>query len=322
MDSEFELIKKYFYKPIKQNNFVKKGIGDDCALISMIPNKLLAVSSDMLIQDIHFFPNSDPEKLGYKALAVNLSDIAAMGAKPLAFNLSISLPKIDHKWLKNFSKGLFSLADFFNIDLIGGDTTKGNLCICISVIGCLSKNYVLTRDGAKKNDNIWVSGNLGDARLTLEILKGNLNLKKNMQLKIQDSLHKPLPRVSLGLALRGIATSAIDISDGLYGDLKHILNLSKLGATIYSEKLPISDVLKTQPKDIQLKCALNGGDDYELCFTAPKNKTNEVLKASKISNTKVTYIGELNLTKKIIIKDIDRKSINILNDSFDHFKKI
>ena len=226
---EFELIARHFKRPVRR---AALGVGDDCALLSPRPGMQLAVSSDMLVEGRHFFPDVDPEALGHKALAVNLSDLAACGAEPLAFTLALALPHADDAWLAAFAKGLFALADAHGCELVGGDTTRGPLNICITVFGEVPTGQALLRSGAKVGDDIYVSGHLGDARLALEALQGHIALPPEALAAARLRLEQPTPRVALGQALRGVASSALDVSDGLLGDLGHILRASGTGACI------------------------------------------------------------------------------------------
>lgn len=321
MLSEFELIARYFDRPQAPDNVVKLGVGDDCALLAPPPGQTLAISTDMLVEGRHFFAGADPEKLGHKALAVNLSDLAAMGAKPMAFTLALSLPSADENWLAGFARGLFALADAEGIRLIGGDTTRGPLNLCITVMGSVPVDEALRRDAAKNGDDLWVSGTLGDARLALEVLQGKLTLTPALLSLAEDRLHRPTPRCALGMALRGIAHAAIDVSDGLLGDLGHLLARSQLGAEIDAASLPAGPAVAQQPADRQTDYMLNGGDDYELCFTAPPEQRDAVLSAAASVNTPVTRIGRLKLGAGIQILDTAGKSLPFTSQSFDHFGK-
>ena len=226
---EFDLIARYFTRPVHR---AALGVGDDCALLAPAAGMQLAVSSDMLVEGRHFFADVDPEALGHKALAVNLSDLAACGARPLAFTLALALPRVDESWLAGFSRGLLDLADAHGCELVGGDTTQGPLNICITVFGEVPAGQALLRSGARAGDDLYVSGTLGDARLALEALLGNTALPSEVLAAARLRLEQPTPRVALGLALRGLASSAMDVSDGLLGDLSHILKASGVGARI------------------------------------------------------------------------------------------
>ena len=266
MTSEFKIIERYFKKKMKRTAL---GIGDDAAIINVQNHDQLVISSDMLVENIHFLKNTNPSHLGWKSLAVNLSDIAAMGATPKWATLSISLPNINHAWLKKFSEGFFKCADKFGIDLIGGDTTKGPLSISITIMGESKKNKALLRSGAKINDDIWVTGQLGLASMGLANLQGQLKLTPSIKIKCIRALETPCPKISLGSHLSRYANSCIDISDGLIQDLGHILKASKVGASLLLNNMPCEKFIHTSK---QYQFALNGGDDYELLFTANKKK--------------------------------------------------
>jgi thiamine-monophosphate kinase len=226
---EFDLIQRYFTRPVRR---AALGVGDDCALVQPAPGMQLAISSDMLVEGRHFLPTVDPARLGHKALAVNLSDLAACGAQPLALTLALALPSADAAFLEPFARGLLALADAHGIELVGGDTTRGPLNICITVMGEVPPGQALLRSGARAGDDVWVSGNMGDARLALEVFRGTLQLPAEVFEACRARMELPTPRVALGLALRGVATAAIDISDGLVGDLGHVLQRSGVGACI------------------------------------------------------------------------------------------
>ena len=293
---EFDLIARYFTRPVRR---AALGVGDDCALLAPAPGMQLAVSSDMLVEGRHFFADVSPERLGHKALAVNLSDLAACGARPLAFTLALALPRVDAPWLEAFSRGLLALADAHSCELVGGDTTQGPLNICITVFGEVPAGQALLRSGARPGDDIYVSGTLGDARLALEALQGHITLPADVLAAARLRLERPTPRVALGLALRGVASSALDVSDGLLGDLGHILRASGTGACIDTSittdliaisALPISARGQFDPELLH-QCTLAGGDDYELAFTAPVARRAAVAAAAQASGTPVTRIG-------------------------------
>ncbi len=321
MLSEFELIARYFDRPQACDGVLRLGVGDDCALLSPPVGQTLAVSTDMLVEGRHFFAGADPEKLGHKALAVNLSDLAAMGARPMAFTLALALPSADEDWLAGFARGMFALADAEGIRLIGGDTTRGPLNVCITVMGSVPEAQALQRDAARAGDDLWVSGTLGDARLALEALQGKIALPSSLLALAEERLHRPTPRCALGLALRGIANAAIDVSDGLLGDLGHILFRSQLGAVIDAASLPTGPVLAQQAPQTQADYALNGGDDYELCFTAPPANRDAVLSAAASTSTTVTRIGTLIPGSGIQVLDAAGKHMSLTSRSFDHFSE-
>lgn len=319
MLSEFELITRYFTRPPRNTRRVDLGVGDDCALLTPAAGMQLAISSDMLVEGRHFIPGADPFQLGHKCLAVNLSDLAAMGATPVGFTLALALPQADSRWLAPFSKGLLKLADEYDCDLIGGDTTKGPLNICITVFGEIPQGQALRRDAARAGDDIWISGNLGDARLALAGYRNEITLDSETQVAAGERMHAPTPRVALGIALRGIAHAAIDISDGLAGDLIHILERSNLGATLEADSLPIGPMLARQTHDIRRRFALAGGDDYELCFTAPTEQRARVLAAASVAATAVTRVGRIDNTPGLRIVDGHGVPLDLQLASFDHF---
>lgn len=333
---EFDVIRRFFsrkeFTPCNRSDALSPiflGIGDDCALLNSPPaGEVLAITSDMLVEDRHFFKDISPNLLGHKCLAVNLSDLAAMGAKPLAYTLSISLPKIDIVWLEAFSKGLHAIADHYGCALIGGDTTAGPLTIAITAIGAVKPGQVLRRDGAKIGDDIWVSNTLGDARLVLGFRRGEWHMDLPWQ-SLSHRMDTPTPRINLGLALRGLAHSAIDVSDGLLGDLHHILKKSEVSANIWLDEVPCSPLLDEVSEELRRLCTLQGGDDYELCFTAPPAHRESIVALSSQLGLPLTRIGE------ITAHQLDQPRITLLDQdhaplpehlaehymrSFDHFK--
>ncbi len=319
MLSEFDLIARYFTRPPRAGGPVRLGVGDDCALLAPPPGESLAISTDMLVEGRHFFAGADPFSLGHKALAVNLSDLAAMGARPLGFTLAFSLPSADAGWLAPFSDGLLALADAHGIELIGGDTTRGPLNLCITVFGSVPDGQALRRDGAAAGDEVWVSGTLGDARLALEALQGRLELQPAQLAAAQVRLDRPEPRVALGHALRGVATAAIDVSDGLLGDLGHILTRSGVGAVINADALPYGAALAHEAPDRRREFALNGGDDYELCFAAPAARRQAVLDAARHAGVPVTRVGCLTREAGLRVTDGAGIALAVHSRSFDHF---
>lgn len=316
MPSEFDLIARFFTRPTPE---IALGIGDDCALLSPTSGMQTAISCDMLVSGIHFFADTDPRQLGHKSLAVNLSDLAAMGAKPLAFTLALSLPSSDETWLEPFSEGLFALAEKHHCALIGGDTTRGPLNICITVFGEIPSNKALRRDRAKAGDDIWVSGTLGEARAALEFLKGTVSLDAAVMGAALTHLQMPIPRVELGMAIRPHAHAAIDLSDGLLGDLSHILNRSKVGAAINIDALPAGPVLHDLPHDFRLRCMLAGGDDYELCFTAPVSSRPAILEAARQTGTAAAVIGTIKNEPGLRLLNAKGEPQAFSDKSFDHF---
>jgi thiamine-monophosphate kinase len=331
---EFELIQRFFKTGAdsmaldNNHDAVALGIGDDCALIKSLANEEIAITSDMLVEGRHFFASADPQQLGCKALAVNLSDLAAMGAKPIGFTLSIALPEVNSIWLKAFAKGLFEFAKRYSCPLIGGDTSSGPLTISITAFGSIPTGKAIRRSGATVNDDIWISGTVGDARLALAALRHEINLSKDHLIEVEHRLHQPTPRVELGISLRGLASAALDVSDGLLGDLQHILDQSQVDAEIELNALPKSVTLQKQTIEIQNQFAACGGDDYEICFTAPKTQRDDINQLSKTLRLPLTRIGHITLKKnsapKINIRDtsgklLDDKEAASLLKSFDHF---
>ena len=324
MPSEFDLIAKYFTRPPSGDARIGLGIGDDCALLLPTVGMQLAISTDMLVEGRHFFPGADAENLGHKALAVNLSDLAAMGATPLAFTLALSLPAADETWLAGFSRGVFALADLHGCRLIGGDTTRGPLNICITVFGELPAGAALRRDAAQPGDELWVSGTLGDARLALAALRNEDAVGAIFPLDGGDlhqaalRLHRPTPRVALGIALRRIAHAAIDVSDGFTGDLAHVLARSRCGASVDVDALPAGAVLQKMAPALRRDWCRAGGDDYELCFTAPSRLHDAVLAAGIASSTRVTRVGSIDAEPGLRLHDSCGNALHAPS-SFDHF---
>lgn len=317
---EFDLIQRYFADQIQSTNGVELGIGDDCALLNIPMGECLAVSTDTLVSGVHFFPDVAPFALGYKSLAVNLSDLAAMGATPRWVSLALTLPEVNEAWLADFAKGFFSLADKHGVSLIGGDTTKGPLSITISAKGTVPPELAIRRSGAQPNDFIYVSGTLGDAALSVQARLQQLVLDPSAAQQFQHKLEFPTPRCELGMALCGIATSGLDLSDGLSGDLKHILNASKVGASVELSHLPISDELKREvglAKAYQL--ALGGGDDYELCFTVNGEDHARVMQIAQTLNITITKIGEIQTGESEIHWLQQGKPVDLAIEGWEHF---
>lgn len=311
------------------------GVGDDCALLQPRPGMQLAISSDMLVEGRHFFSDVEPSALGHKALAVNLSDLAACGAAPLAFTLALALPSVDEVWLGAFSRGLLSLADEHGCELVGGDTTRGPLNICITVFGEVplqdGRSQALLRSGARAGDDLYVSGTFGDAALALDVLRGRLGVPAAVLAAARLRLERPSPRVALGQALRGIASAAIDVSDGLLGDLGHILTQSGVGATVAADTAAslvaarafyagaASPLDPSPSQDAWRRWALAGGDDYELLFAAPLSKRGEVAAAAQASGTAVTCIGQVDAQPGLRLIDSQGQPLPNNHASFDHF---
>ncbi|MDP2142523.1 MAG: thiamine-phosphate kinase [Gallionella sp.] len=312
--SEFDLIRRHFTRATPG---AVLGVGDDAALLQPAAGMVLAVSTDMLVSGTHFFPDADPFLLGHKTLAVNLSDLAAMGATPRWATLALSLPAADEVWLEKFSAGFFALAQQHGVDLVGGDTTRGPLNLCVTIFGEVPPQQALRRSGAQVGDDIWVSGMLGDAALALLHLQGRITLDEADFAACVSRLHRPQPRVGLGLALRGIANSAIDVSDGLLADLGHILECSNVGAEIAFEALPVSQVLRSCS---QQKLALSGGDDYELCFTVSATQREEIDRLAVQLGLPLTRIGKIVAGRGCIVQDASGNPLNIETEGYDHFR--
>ena len=317
---EFDLIQKYFTRPTPQ---AVLGVGDDCALLQPTAGMQWAVSSDMLVEGRHFLSTVRPERLGHKALAVNLSDLAACGAQPVAFTLALALPRVDEAFLAGLAQGLFDLADAHGIGLVGGDTTAGPLNLCITVFGEVPPGQALRRDGARAGDALWVShplhGGLGDARLALEAFRGHVSLDGADFEAVRTAMEQPQPRVALGLGLRGLASAAIDVSDGLVDDLGHVLRRSGVGAEILLADLPISPVLARRPLQQQWQCCLAGGDDYELLFTAPPVAGAAVQAAAVAAGVGVRCIGRITAEPDLRLLDGQGRLVPLQLQGFDHF---
>lgn len=316
---EFELIARYFERPAVRQPL---GVGDDCALLQPAAGMQLAVSCDMLVEGRHFLSTVDPALLGHKALAVNLSDLAACGARPIAFTLALSLPQAEERWLAPFARGLLALADAHGCELVGGDTTRGPLNICITVFGEVPAGQALLRSGARAGHDIWVSGQLGDARLALEVFRGSLTLPAQAFEAARRRMEQPVPRVALGQALRGLASAAIDISDGLLGDLGHVLKRSGVGARIDTQAaltLLQTDAQALPDAEQRLQAVLAGGDDYELLFTAPASARAAVEAAGRHTATRVTRIGSVEAAPGVHLLDGQGGELQRSFHSFDHF---
>ena len=291
--TEFELIARYFDRAnTGASPAIALGIGDDCALLTPRAGHAIAISTDMLVAGRHFFDDVDAGALGWKALAVNLSDLAAMGARPLAFTLALALPAVDEAWLAAFADGLFACADAHGCTLAGGDTTRGPLNLCVTVIGEVERHRALRRDAAEVGDDVWVSGELGRAAFALDRLRRlrDGDATSEPDAASRDALERPTPRIALGRALVGIAHAAIDVSDGLAQDLGHVLRASRCGAVVSIEALPLP-IGPAAADGNAWRRAIGGGDDYELCFTAPSAQRDAVVAAGRDCATRVTRIG-------------------------------
>jgi thiamine-monophosphate kinase len=319
---EFDLIARHFTRATPG---AVLGVGDDCALLAPTPGMQLAVSSDMLLEGRHFSPQDSPAGIGHKSLAVNLSDLAAMGATPRWATLAIALPEANDAWLTAFARGFFRMADLHGIELVGGDTTRGALTISITVMGEVPPGQALRRDGAQPGDDVWVSGVIGSAALALAYRQGRLFMEQIDAARVLPALYLPTPRVELGIALRGVASSAIDISDGLLADLGHILQRSQVGATRIGARLEFA-ALPTLPvaqrylhEAVARDCVLAGGDDYELCFTAPAERRDAVAAAAQSAGVAVTRIGRITAEPGLTVIGADGQPLPFEHTGYDHF---
>ncbi len=321
MAGEFALIDKYFARPTPSAIL---GPGDDCALVQPTPGKQLAVTTDMLVAGTHFLPDTDPKNLGWKALAVNLSDLAAMGATPRWVTLAGALPAVDEAWIAAFADGFFACASEYGVDVIGGDTTRGPLNLCITAMGEVEPGRALRRDGAQVGDQIWVSGRPGLAALGLAHLQGKVSLPDPWPRLCVAALEKPRPRVALGQALVGIATAAIDVSDGLLADLGHICERSDCAAAVKLVQLPHlpkGDTYDADLRRIALECQVAGGDDYELCFTAPGTLSLTIAQIAARLELPLWHIGEIvaGQAGEVTVYDPDFNPVSFERKGYDHF---
>jgi len=318
--SEFEIIERFFRRPARG---AVLGIGDDAALIAPTPGSELAISVDMLVSGRHFFAAVDPRALGHKTLAVNLSDLAAMGATPRWALLAGALPDADPAWLAAFAQGLFALADAHRVELIGGDTTQGPLTLCVTIVGEVAAGQALRRSGARVGDSIWVSGTLGDAALALAHRQGRIGLEAADFAACEPALLWPTPRVALGERLLGVASAAIDVSDGLTGDLGHVLEASGVGAQVDLAALPCSESMRRQlagpARETALRCLLAGGDDYELCFTAPARQEPALRAIASDLGIALACVGAIRAEQGLIVRDEAGRPLPRLPSAFDHF---
>jgi len=317
---EFELIARHFTRPSPPDSAVVLGVGDDGALLQPTPGHQLVISTDMLVEGRHFFAGADPEALGHKALAVNLSDLAAMGARPLGFTLALALPAADDAWLSAFARGLFALADAHACPLVGGDTTRGPLNLCVTVFGEVRPGHALRRDAACAGDDLWLSGRTGEARLALALRRGEPWAVGDVA-DVADRMDRPTPRLALGQALAATSGvhAALDVSDGLLGDLGHILQASGLGADIDLTSLPMAPALRALAPEHQRHCLLAGGDDYELLFSADAAARDAVIAAGRAAGVAVTRIGHLAREAGLRVRDAQGRTIEAPVRGFDHF---
>ena len=330
---EFELIERILRRPQDaQRGRVALGGGDDCALLQPQPGEQWAVSTDTLVEGRHFLSTVDPQALGHKALAVNLSDLAACGAQPQVCTLNLTLPRAEEAWLRGFARGFFELADAQGIVLAGGDTTGGPLSITVTVMGTVPMGTALLRSGARAGDDLWVShplgGGMGDARLALEVFRGHAGLPQEGFEAVRQRMERPQPRVALGMALRGVAHAAIDLSDGLTGDLGHVLRASGVGAQLWWAALPRSAWVAAQPMALQREALLAGGDDYELLLSAPPSMRAEMAARAADCSTGLTRIGRVVPGSGLQVFDDEATAASgaspwaasVLPQGFDHFR--
>lgn len=322
MLSEFELIERYFTRRYPD---IILGTGDDAALVEPGAGMELAISTDMLVSGRHFFADADPQKLGHKALAINLSDMAAMGARPRWTVLSLALPdfivRAHEQWLQAFADGFYQLAQAHQVALVGGDTTGGPLNISVTILGEVPRNRALRRSGARPGDDIWISGEIGNAALALAHEQGTHILEPGERAYCMAALHVPVPRVMLGQRLIGLASSAIDISDGLQADLGHILKCSNVGGIIRMNEINCSPAMKRcLPQQVGLECLLAGGDDYEICFTAPELRRAEVQMLSEELAIPLTRIGKIMKEEGLLVLDEDGRTVRMERGGYDHFR--
>ena len=319
--TEFELIRRFFTHRARG---AVLGVGDDAALVRVRSGMELVISADTLVAGRHFFHDADPGRLGHKALAVNLSDMAAMGATPRWATLALTLPRADPRWLAAFSRGFMRLARRHGVDLVGGDTTRGPLAICVQIMGEVPAGRALRRDRARTGDDVWVSGTLGDAALALAAMRGRMRLAPRERSVIERKLHAPMPRIGLGIALRGIARSAIDVSDGLIADLGHVCERSQVAAVVQFDRVPASAIVQRHlDRPVARAALLAGGDDYELCFTAGRARRGALERLAGRLHLKLTRIGRIvrrRGTGRVTVVGADGRPIAVKSGGFDHFE--
>lgn len=317
---EFDLIARYFTPEAGQRKDVIVGIGDDAAVLEPPTGMQLVVSTDTLVNGVHFPAGTRPAAVGYKALAVNLSDLAAMGATPAWFTLNLTLPEADEAWLEGFARGLFELAREFRLQLIGGDTTQGQLAITITVFGTVPQGTALRRQGARPGDRVYVTGQLGEACLGLGLSRGGLNLPAEYHRHVLARLERPMPRVREGERLRGIASACIDLSDGLVADLGHVVAASGVGARIDLPRLPLSSAYKAAFEQVGWEAALAHGDDYELCFTVPRDKQMAFNRLIPQFDCGFAYIGDIEPAAGVRIFDAAGHTYAPKSRGYRHFE--
>lgn len=317
--SEFEVIRRFFTHRALS---AVLGVGDDAAIVRPSPGKELVISTDMLVSGRHFEAHADPRLVGHKALAVNLSDIAAMGGTPRWVTLSLALPRVEVEWVKAFAAGFMALARKFDVDLIGGDTTRGPLAVCVQIIGEAPRGKALRRDGARVGDDVWVSGRVGDAGLALAARAGRLRIDRAARVRLERKLDAPTPRVALGQALVGVARSAIDVSDGLVADLGHICERSRVCAEIEWMRVPKAAAARGDGRGATAEAVLAGGDDYELCFTAAPARRRAIEAAGRAARVPVTRIGRVvtGRPSRVLVMDGAGKPLALRRAGYDHFR--
>lgn len=316
---EFELIKHFFTKQIVKRKDVPLGIGDDCAVLAPVENQNIVVTTDTLVAGVHFPFDTSPRAIGHKAVAVNLSDIAAMGAKPSWISLALTLPEVDETWLTEFCEGVFELCEFYNVELIGGDTTQGPLSITLTAQGLTPQDSYLSRAGAKTGDWLYVTGELGDAALALQHIDGKVDIEAQFFEVLKHKLDYPKPRILAGQTLREYASAAIDLSDGLIADLGHICQASNVGANVVLDSLPLSNIMRDNLlADDAINLALSGGDDYELLFTVSEDNKVGMETAMSYAGIAVSCIGQLNASQTITTT-LNNKPVPINTAGFEHF---
>jgi thiamine-monophosphate kinase len=318
MPSEFDLIRRHFTRRARHTELA---VGDDAALLAPRAGMQLAISTDMLVAGTHFLADTDPQALGWKTLAVNVSDLAAMGAEPRWALLALALPAADEGWIAAFAQGLFACAERFGVDLAGGDTTRGPLNLCVTIVGEVPAGQAVTRGGARAGDDVWITGMPGRAALGLAHLRGEVVLAGDRAAPCLDALHRPQPRVATGLALRGIASAMLDVSDGLFGDLAHILEASGVGATLDVAALPLQPLLAAGAgPELARRCLLSGGDDYELLFTAPVTRRDRMDALARQSGLPLARIGTITADAgRLLLKEADGSLGRALCGGYDHF---
>lgn len=318
--SEFDIIEHFFLQQKISRDDVKLGIGDDAAIVSVPQNTQLVIALDTLVSGVHFPTDTSAEDIAYKALAVNLSDLAAMGAEPAWFTLALTIPESNKDWLTGFAKGLFTLADKYNMQLIGGDTTQGPLTVSIQVAGYIPEGQGIKRSGAKAGDNIYVTGTLGDAAFGLFCIQEPDKCEANQQ--VIKLLNRPKARIEIGIAIREIASACIDISDGLLADLTHILEKSKVGALIDRQQIPLSGTMQKlcNMDENSFRFVLSGGDDYELCFTAPASRDDEIKTIAGKLGVSISCIGKIETEQGVRLHHDGQACSTYKESGYEHFK--